>query len=151
MIDALFDCQQFCCLLLSRYCLLRYAVSIQSCRVELPLTHYLSKLQGRGHVSQGGRCLKCYHLFWLVYTDALINKSTLTADREKKISRLWAEHFNIILIQPISINNKAINRLPQVPTNEILDNIRTLDETRQAIYLLSSGKEPGSDSILAEI
>ncbi|KAI0214111.1 Cilia- and flagella-associated protein 74 [Lamellibrachia satsuma] len=52
---------------------------------------------------------------------------------------------------PSSINNEAINHLPQVPINEALDDPPTLLETQKAIRLLSSGKAPGSDSIPAEV
>ena len=53
--------------------------------------------------------------------------------------------------QPSTINDEAINRLPQVPVNEALDAMPTFDEIQQSIRLLSSGKAPGSDSIPAEI
>ena len=45
----------------------------------------------------------------------------------------------------------AVDRLPQVPINEPLDDPPTLLETQQAIRLLSSGKAPGSHSIPAEV
>ena len=76
--------------------------------------------------------------------------NTLLTDKEKILVR-WAEPFNSVLNRPSSNNNEAINRLPQVPINEALDNPPTLLETQKAIRLLSSGKAPGSDSILAEV
>ena len=75
--------------------------------------------------------------------------NTLFTDKEKILVR-WAEHFNSVLNRPASINNEAINRLPQVPINEALDD-PTLLETQKAIRLLSNGKAPGSDSIPAEV
>ena len=74
--------------------------------------------------------------------------SSLITDKDKILER-WAEHFDSVLNRPSTINNEAINRLPQV--NESLDAMPTFDEILKAIRLLSSGKAPGSDSIPAEI
>jgi hypothetical protein len=74
----------------------------------------------------------------------------LITDKEKILQR-WAEHFNGVLNRPSSINVEAIDRLPQVPVNEALDDPPTLLETQTAIRLLSSGKAPGSDAIPAEV
>lgn len=76
--------------------------------------------------------------------------NTLITEKEKILER-WAEHFNSVLNRPSSINDEAIDRLPQVPINEALDDPPTLLETQKAIRLLSSGKAPGSDSIPAEV
>ena len=67
------------------------------------------------------------------------------------ILKRWAEHFDDILNQPSSINDEAINRLPQVECNPLLDELPTVSETVKAIKLLSSGKAPGTDAIPAEI
>ncbi|KAK7091340.1 hypothetical protein V1264_009034 [Littorina saxatilis] len=75
---------------------------------------------------------------------------TLITDKEKILGR-WAEHFDNVLNRPSTINDEAINRLPQVPINEALDDPPTLLETQKAIRLLSSGKAPGSDAIPAEV
>ena len=53
------------------------------------------------------------------------------------ILKWWAEHFDGVLNRPSSVNDEAINRLPQKEYNPLLD--------------LSSGKAPGSDAIPAEI
>ena len=63
----------------------------------------------------------------------------------------WAEHFDGVLNRPSSVNDEAINRLPQVECNPMLDELPTVSETVKAIKLLSSGKAPGSDAIPAEI
>ena len=63
----------------------------------------------------------------------------------------WAEHFDSVLNRPSSINDDAINRLPQMECNLLLDDFPTVAETVKAIKLLSSGKAPGSDAIPAEI
>ena len=69
-------------------------------------------------------------------------------DKEAILKR-WAEHFDSVLNQPSSINDDAINRLPQVECNLLLDEFPTVSETVKAI--LSSGKVPGSDAIPTEI
>ena len=76
--------------------------------------------------------------------------TSLLTDREAILKR-WAEHFDGVLNQPSSINDEAINRLPQVECNPLLDEVPTVFETVKAIKLLSSGKAPGSDAIPAEI
>ena len=63
----------------------------------------------------------------------------------------WAEHFDGVLNRPSSINDEAINRLPQVECNPLLGELPTVSETVKAIQFLSSGKAPGSDEIPAEI
>ena len=50
-----------------------------------------------------------------------------------------------------SINDEAINRLPQVKFNQLLDELPTVFETMKAIKLLSFGKAPRSDATPAEI
>ena len=62
----------------------------------------------------------------------------------------WAEHFNSVLNRPSSINDNAINRLPQVECNVLLDEFQTVSETTKAIQQLSSDKAPGSDTVSAE-
>ena len=70
---------------------------------------------------------------------------------KKAILKRWAEHFDGVLNRPSSINDEAINRLPQVECNPLLDELPTVSETVKAMKLLSSGKAPGSDAIPAEI
>ena len=76
--------------------------------------------------------------------------TSLLTDKEAILKR-WAEHFDGVLNQPSSVNDEAINRLPQVECNPLLDELPTIAETVKAIKLLSSGKAPGSDAIPAEI
>ena len=45
----------------------------------------------------------------------------------------------------------AINRLPQIECNVLLDEFPTVTETRKAIQHLSSGKAPRTDAIPAEV
>ena len=76
--------------------------------------------------------------------------SSLLTDKEAILKR-WAEHFDGVLNRPSPINDEAINRLPQVECNPLLDKLPTVSETVKAIKLLSSGKAPGLDAIPAEI
>ena len=76
--------------------------------------------------------------------------NTLITDKEKLLER-WAEHFNSVLNRPSSINEEAIDRLPQVPIDETLADPPSDEEVTKAIKRLSSGKAPGADSIPAEV
>ena len=76
--------------------------------------------------------------------------STLLTDKDAILKR-WAEHFNSLLNRPSSVNGNAINRLPQIECNVLLDEFPTVTETRKAIQHLSSGKTPGTDVIPAEV
>lgn len=68
-----------------------------------------------------------------------------------KILERWAEHFNNVLNRPSTINDNAIDRLPQAMINSALDEIPTLAEVQRAIDQTSIGKAPGPDGIPAEI
>ena len=76
--------------------------------------------------------------------------STLLTDKEAILKR-WVGHFNSVLNRPSSINEDAIDRLPQVECNVLLDEFPTVMETRKAVLQLSSDKAPGADTILAEV
>ena len=76
--------------------------------------------------------------------------NTLLTDKEAILER-WAEHFNSVLNRPSSINEDAIDRLPQIECNALLDEFPTVTETRKAVQQLSSGKAPGADAIPAEV
>ena len=56
-----------------------------------------------------------------------------------------------MLNRPSSANDNAINRLPQIKCNVLLDEFPAVSETRKAIQHLSSGKAPGTDAIPAEV
>ena len=76
--------------------------------------------------------------------------STLLTDKDAILKR-WAEHLNSVLNRPSSVNDNAINRLPQIECNVLLDEFPTVTETRKAIQHLYSGKAPGTDAIFAEV
>ena len=76
--------------------------------------------------------------------------NTLLTDKEAILER-WAEHFNSVLNRPSSINQDAIDRLPQIECSVLLDEFPTVTETRKAVQQLSSGKAPGADAIPAEV
>ena len=61
--------------------------------------------------------------------------TSLLTDKETILKR-WAEHFHDVLNRPSSINDEAINRLPQVECNPLLDELPTVSETVKAIKLL---------------
>ncbi|BHF72245.1 hypothetical protein SprV_0401530900 [Sparganum proliferum] len=76
--------------------------------------------------------------------------STLLTEKTQILQR-WAEHFRGVLSRPSAISDAAIDRLPHVETNVDLDLPPSLQETVRAAQQLSSGKEPGSDAIPAEV
>ena len=65
---------------------------------------------------------------------------TLLTDKEAILKKRWAEHFNSVLNRPSSINEDAIDRLPQpqIECNVQLDEFSTEKETRKAVQQLSS-------------
>ena len=75
-----------------------------------------------------------------------VRRSTLLTDKEA-IWKRWAEHFNSVLNRPSSINEDAMNRLPQIECNVLLDKFSTVMETRKAVQQLSSDKAPDADAI----
>ena len=79
-----------------------------------------------------------------------INGTKLLTEKTQILER-WAEDFNSVLNRPASINDEAINQLPQVEINHELDNIPSMEEVSKAIKQMSSGKAPGSDAIPAEV
>ena len=77
--------------------------------------------------------------------------STLLTDKDAILKR-WAEHLNSVLNRPSSVNDNAINRLPQIECNVLLDEFPTVTETSKAIqHLSSANKAPGTDAIPAEV
>ena len=78
------------------------------------------------------------------------DRSTLLTNKEAILKR-WAEHFNSVLNRPSSINEDAIDRLPQIECNVLLDEFPTVMETRKAVQQMPAGKSPGADAIHAEV
>ena len=76
--------------------------------------------------------------------------STLFTEKEEILDR-WAEHFQNVLNRPSTVNEEVIDRLPQVEVNTSLSDQPTLEETAEAISLLSNGKATGPDAIPAEV
>ena len=50
-----------------------------------------------------------------------------------------------------SINEDAIDRLPQIKCNDLLDEFPTVMEIRKAVQKLSFGKTTGTDAVPAEL
>ena len=76
------------------------------------------------------------HLRINVYDVIMADGNTLLTDKEAILER-WAEHFNSVLNRPSSINQDAIDRLPQIECNVLLDEFPTVTETRKAVQQLS--------------
>ncbi|KAK9401924.1 RNA-directed DNA polymerase from mobile element jockey-like [Crotalus adamanteus] len=88
----------------------------------------------------------------LLGSSPLLDSSGATLITEKTlILQLWAEHFHFVLNRPSTINNEAIDRIPQVDMNYSLDALPSEAETSQATNQCSSGKAPVSDAIPAEV
>uniref|UniRef100_A0A183SG91 Reverse transcriptase domain-containing protein n=1 Tax=Schistocephalus solidus TaxID=70667 RepID=A0A183SG91_SCHSO len=72
--------------------------------------------------------------------------TTLLTEKSQLLKR-WAEHFRSVLSCSSAISDAAIDRFPQVDTNNDLDLLPSLPETIRAVQQISSGKAPGSDAI----
>ena len=67
------------------------------------------------------------------------DETSLLTDKES-ILKSWAEHFDGVINWPSSINDEAINRLPEVKCNPLLDELPTVPKTVKAIKFLSSAR-----------
>ena len=76
--------------------------------------------------------------------------STLLTNKDAIMER-WAKHFSSVLNRPLCVNDNAINRLPQIECNALLDEFPNVTEKRKAIQHLSSGKAPVADAITCEV
>ncbi|VDM00226.1 unnamed protein product [Schistocephalus solidus] len=76
--------------------------------------------------------------------------TTLLKDKSQILKR-WAEHLRNVLNCSLAISDAAIDRLPQVDTNNDLDLPLSLPETIRAMQQISSGKAPGSDAIPPDV
>lgn len=70
--------------------------------------------------------------------------NTLMSDKEKIFER-WTEHFDSVLNRSSTINEKTIERLPQISSNNSLAEPPTVDEVTKAIKRLFSGEVLGTD------
>ena len=75
------------------------------------------------------------------------DESTLLTDKVAILKR-WAEHFNGVLNRPSSINEDAIDRLPQIECNILLDEFSTVMEISKSVQQLASEKAPGKIQLL---
>ncbi|VDL95121.1 unnamed protein product [Schistocephalus solidus] len=81
----------------------------------------------------------------------LSSDGTTLLTEKSQILKRWAEHFRNVLNCSSAISDAAIDRLPQVDTNNDLDLPPSLPETIRAVQQISSGKAPGSDAIPPEV
>ena len=66
-------------------------------------------------------------------TPRLCADGTSLLTNKEAILKRWAEHFDSVLNRPSSINDNAINSLPQVECNLLLDEFPTVSETVKAV------------------
>ena len=98
------------------------------------------------------KALKCVHGSQSSGSSPLLSTDgTKLITDQNKILESWAKHFSAVLNCPSSINDEAIQCLPQVPVNHELDAPPTLGKTQKAIGQLSSGKAPRADAIPAKV
>ena len=76
--------------------------------------------------------------------DTLLTEKTHTLER-------WTAHFSQLLNKTSSVEDQAIEHMPQRPLIHTLDGLPTNAETVKAIEQLPSGKAPGLDGIPSEI
>ncbi|VDL94834.1 unnamed protein product [Schistocephalus solidus] len=81
----------------------------------------------------------------------LSSDGTTLLTKKSQILRHWAEHFRSVLNCSSAICDAAIDRLPQVDTNNDLDLPPPLPETIRDVQQISSGKAPGSDAIPPDV
>ncbi|VDL91522.1 unnamed protein product, partial [Schistocephalus solidus] len=81
----------------------------------------------------------------------LSSDGTTLLTEKSQILKRWTEHFRSVLNCSSAISDAAIDRLPQVDTNNDLDLPPSLPETIRAVQQISSGKSTGSDAILLEV
>ncbi|VDL94165.1 unnamed protein product [Schistocephalus solidus] len=81
----------------------------------------------------------------------LSSDGTTLLTEKSQILKRWAEHLRSVLNCSSAISDAAIDRLPQVDTNNDRDLPHSLPETIQAVQQSSSGKAPGSNAIPPEI
>ncbi|VDL89109.1 unnamed protein product [Schistocephalus solidus] len=84
-------------------------------------------------------------------TVLLCSDGTTLLTEKSQILKRRAEHFRSVLNDSSAISDAAIDRLPQVDTNNDLDLPPSLPETIRAVQQSSSGKAPGSDAIPPEV
>ena len=74
----------------------------------------------------------------------------LLTDKASILNR-WAEHFQTLFSADRTVNDSAIQQIPQQPVKTELDKAPTLQEVIKAIEQLKSGKAAGVDGIPPEI
>ena len=74
----------------------------------------------------------------------------LLTDKASILNR-WAEHFQTLFSADRSVNESAIQQIPQQPVKEELDEAPTLEEVIKATSQLKCGKAAGVDGIPPEI
>ncbi|VDL85328.1 unnamed protein product [Schistocephalus solidus] len=86
-----------------------------------------------------------------VTASLLSSDGTTLLTKKSQILKRWAEHFRSVPYCSSAISDAAIDRLPQVDTNNDLDLPPSLPNTIRAVQQISSGKAPGFDTIPSEV
>ncbi|VDL92508.1 unnamed protein product [Schistocephalus solidus] len=76
--------------------------------------------------------------------------TTLLTEKSQILKR-WSKHYRRVLNCSSAISDAAIDRLPQLDTNNDLDLPPSLQQIIQAVQQVSSGTAPGSDAIPPEV
>ena len=70
-------------------------------------------------------------------------------DKSKQIER-WVEHYSELYSRVNVVSEEALMAMESLSIMDELDSKPTLEEIKQALDQLSSGKAPGNDGISAE-
>ena len=98
---------------------------------------------------------RCYDALKSVYRPQssgsfpVIGATLLT--EKKQILERWAEHFDSVLNGPSTINDAAVECLPQARVNLELDSPPTTEVVLKAMKQMFTGKAPGLDAIPANV
>uniref|UniRef100_A0A5F8GN97 RNA-directed DNA polymerase n=1 Tax=Monodelphis domestica TaxID=13616 RepID=A0A5F8GN97_MONDO len=85
-------------------------------------------------------------------TAPLLSSDGDTLIKDKKgISNRWKEHFSQLFNLPSSVDQRALDQIPQNHIIEQLDIPPSLEEVQKAIKQMSAGKALGKDGILTEV
>ena len=69
----------------------------------------------------------------------------------EEIRSVWCDHFSNLLNRISHVDWSAVDRVPQLPINPMLERVPDLPEALKAIQQLSNGKASGADGLPAEI
>lgn len=77
-------------------------------------------------------------------------EGTIIIEKDKQMDR-WVEHYLDLYSTTNSVSENAVNNIPSLPEMMELDTEPSIEELKEAIKALKSGKAPGSDGIPPEL